>query len=156
MCWISDAYLTGCSRSHLNQGLPTLCSHPVFSLSLGCWHSCLCPLAQHLSVPGLLTSFALSIWCCLWKRLWDSQRLCKEPRESWEQRASLEWRGFTFGEQGSGQETLKLHILKAMGHNGMQPWLLRELAGVIVRLLLVTCDWRRLLRTKRKQMSLLS
>lgn len=43
-----------------------------------------------------------------------------------------------------------------MGLNWMQPWLLRELAGVIVRLLFVTCDWRRLMRTKRKEMSLLS
>lgn len=156
MCWISDVYLTGCSWIHLNLGLlqrlPMLCSHPMFSLSLGCWHSHLCPLAQHVSAPGLLTPFALSIWCCLWKGLWDRQRLCKQPRESWDQKASLEWSRLIFGEQGSGQETWKLYICKSMGLNGMQPWLLRELAGVIVRLLFVTCDWRRLMRTKRKEM----
>lgn len=49
----------------------------------------------------------------------------------------------------------KLDIRKSMGSDGMPAWVLKGPAGIFARPLLKGCDQSRLLRTGRKQMSLL-
>lgn len=63
------------------------------------------------------------------------------------------WRRIRFG------SLQKLDAYKYVGSNGMHPSVQTELTSVILRLLTITeghGDWRRVLRTGRKQMSSLS
>lgn len=133
MFWISGVYLSGCSWSHLNpvllQRLDTLCSHPVFGLSPGCWHSSLVPLGTKSKRSKEVTSFALSVCYYLWKRSWEAWG----PRWSWDQRESLEQSRYLplVNKDQVREHWNKLDIPKSMWPNEMHPWLLREMAGTL-------------------------
>lgn len=132
MRWISDVHLSDCSWSHLNLVLPqrldTLCSHPVFGVSPGCWHSSLVPHGTKSKCSREVTSFALSFCCYLWKGSWETW----VPRWSWDQRESPEQRNLPLVNKDQVREHWnKLEIPKSMWPNGMHPWLLREMAGAL-------------------------